>query len=217
MAGTHRTIRERQRMCADDRDEAAFAAELAGPIAGVDEAGRGPWAGPVVAAAVVLPPGHAIPGLADSKTLSARARDALYASITSHAAWGVGQASAAEIDALNIRAATLLAFTRALDGLPTPLAGALIDGRFAPAIALPCRCLVKGDARSTAIAAASIIAKVTRDRLMVALDATHPGYGFAAHKGYGTAAHAASLARLGPSPEHRRTFRPVRTALLTLR
>lgn len=187
-------------------------------ICGVDEAGRGPWAGPVTASAVVLDPARPIAGLTDSKALSQARRDALAPQIRDQAlAWCVAHASVAEIDTLNIRQATFLAMSRAVEGVASQcrLGEILIDGNALPK-GLPCaaRAIIKGDMTEPAISAASILAKTTRDGLMLDLDARHPGYGFARHKGYGTAAHAAALARLGPSPAHRSSFRPVRLALL---
>lgn len=183
-------------------------------VCGVDEAGRGPWAGPVVAAAVVLDPGRVPPGLDDSKKLSPARREALAAAIRSQAlAFAVAEATVAEIDRLNILAATLLAMCRAVDGLQTGsgiVPGlALVDGNRAPALACPVRTLVGGDGLSASVAAASILAKTVRDQRMVELDGICPGYGFAAHKGYGVAAHAAALDRLGPSLHHRTSFKPV--------
>jgi ribonuclease HII len=187
---------------------------LTGPVAGVDEAGRGPWAGPVVAAAVILSP-DAIPiGLHDSKQLSAAKREALYLLIMHQARVGVGAASVDEIDRLNIRQATHLAMTRALAALPAPPATALIDGNDAPKLACRVHTLIKGDSLSLSIAAASIIAKVTRDRLMHELAEAHDGYGWARNMGYGTAQHAAAIGELGVTIHHRRSFAPIRAALL---
>lgn len=198
----------------DFAHEAALIARGVGPVAGVDESGRGPLAGPVVAAAVILP-ADAIPsGLDDSKALTAARRTALFEEILNSAAVGIGIAPPARIDAMNIRAASLWAMAEALRALPRPARFALIDGRDVPPEA-PCRCsaLVKGDARSLSIAAASIVAKVWRDGIMEGLDRCHPGYGFARHMGYPTAAHRAALAERGPTPLHRRSFSPVRAAL----
>lgn len=185
--------------------------------AGVDEAGRGPLAGPVVAAAVILDPRHPIEGLADSKTLSERARERLAPLIRERSlAWSVASAEREEIDALNILQATLLAMSRAVRSLALRPARVQVDGNCAPRIDDPACCIetvVRGDATVPAISAASILAKVHRDALMRALDASHPGYGFAVHKGYGTAAHLGALRRLGPSPQHRLSFAPVRAAL----
>jgi ribonuclease HII len=182
-------------------------------IAGVDEAGRGPLAGPVVAAAVVLDPGRIPPGLNDSKALTARAREALCAAIRGAARVGVGQASVDEIDRLNILAASHLAMCRALAALG-PVDLALVDGNLLPRD-LPCagRAIVGGDARVLSIAAASIVAKVTRDRIMVDLAQQFPGYGWERNMGYPTAAHRAALVRLGATPFHRRSFAPVHKSL----
>lgn len=181
---------------------------------GVDEAGRGPLAGPVVAAAVILPPGASLSGLNDSKKLSPRRRERLAAEIrTTALAWAVAEASAAEIDEWNILRATLRAMARAVAGLPVTPDEVRVDGNQAPALAVPVRTIIGGDALEPAIMAASILAKTHRDARLVALDARYPEYGFARHKGYGTAAHLAALARLGPCPEHRRSFAPVRAAL----
>ncbi len=181
---------------------------------GVDEAGRGPLAGPVVAAAVILPPGTSLSGLNDSKKLSPRQRERLAAEIRATAlAWAVAEASAAEIDAWNILRSTLRAMARAVAALPLTPDEVLVDGNQAPALEVPVRTIIGGDALEPAIMAASILAKTHRDARLVALEARHPGYGFARHKGYGTAAHLAALARLGPCPEHRRSFAPVRAAI----
>lgn len=182
-------------------------------IAGVDEAGRGPLAGPVTAAAVILPPEGAPQGCADSKALSARARIRLDEAIRATCAWGLGWASAREIDALNIHQATLLAMRRAVAALPVRPALLLVDGLNDPGAGLPARTIVGGDAREAAIAAASILAKVARDRRMARLCVRHPGYGFARHKGYPAPAHLAALAALGPCVQHRRSFAPVAAAL----
>lgn len=181
-------------------------------VAGVDEAGRGCLAGPVVAAAAILPPDADLPGLDDSKKLTPERRDALYDRIHAEAlAVGVGACSPAEIDELNILWAAMEAMRRAVVDLALPPDLALIDGnRVPPGLPAPAEAIVKGDAKSLSIAAASIIAKVTRDRLLVALDAEHPAYGFAGHKGYPTAQHYAALAAHGPTPHHRRTFRLTR-------
>jgi len=180
-------------------------------VAGIDEAGRGPLAGPVVAAAVILPEQFDLPGLTDSKRLSAKARERLYPLIRAQAlAVGVGVARAEEIDAINILQATLRSMQRAVGRLNVPPDFLLVDGNVPVPFSLPQQTLVKGDARSLSIAAASVIAKVVRDRIMVALDRLHPGYGFAGHKGYGSAAHLHAIATLGPSPCHRRSFGGVR-------
>lgn len=183
-------------------------------IAGVDEAGRGPLAGPVVAAAVILPEEVDLPGLDDSKRLSAVQRERLAAAICTCArAWAVGLASVAEIDALNILQASFLAMRRALASLPCKPDHVVVDGRPIPRLPLPQTGVVRGDAQVAAVAAASIIAKVTRDRLMVALDREFPQYGFARHKGYPTREHLAMLQQYGPSPHHRRSFGPVKALL----
>jgi ribonuclease HII len=180
-------------------------------ICGVDEAGRGPLCGPVVAAAVILDPGAPIAGLNDSKKLSARTRERLAGEIRSRAlAWSVAEASAEEIDRLNILHATMLAMTRAVSGLGITPELVRVDGNRCPPLSLPCEAVVGGDARVPAIAAASILAKTVRDAYMVALDARHPGYGFARHKGYPTAAHLQALSTRGVLECHRRSFAPVR-------
>jgi ribonuclease HII len=183
------------------------------PVCGVDEAGRGPWAGPVCAAAVILNPDDAIEGLNDSKALSAEARDALALAIRARAlAFGVGFASVAEIDRLNILQATGLAMRRAVATLSLLPALALVDGSYCFRLSCEVRPLIKGDSLCASIAAASILAKTARDRRMEQLDRRHPGYGFARHKGYGVPAHAQALASLGPCAIHRRSFAPVREA-----
>lgn len=179
-------------------------------LAGVDEAGRGCWAGPVVAAAVVLPCGFCPPGLDDSKKLTAQRRDVLCVQIRAGAlAWGACAVSAAEIDATDILRATLRAMARAVGRLQVRPDLVLVDGDRRPDLPVPCECLVRGDGTSAAVAAASVLAKVFRDRIMTACERHHPGYGFAAHKGYGAAAHREALRRLGPCPLHRLTYRPV--------
>lgn len=183
-------------------------------VAGVDEAGRGPLAGPVLAAAVRLDPARVPEGLNDSKALSAAARERLYPRILAAAEVGVGEASVAEIDAMNILAAAHLAMCRALAALPLPADFALIDGNLLPkGLDCPARPLVKGDALCLSIAAASIVAKVTRDRIMVDLAQQHPGYGWEKNKGYPSAAHLSALRNLGPTPHHRRSFAPVHKIL----
>ena len=182
--------------------------------AGVDEAGRGPLAGPVVAAAVVLNELYPIDGLADSKILSAPRREALAVQIRAHAAaWALGMASVEEIDRLNILQATLLAMQRAVQGLGITPELVLVDGNRAPRLSCPVRTVVRGDALIKSISAASILAKVARDAILQSLDGEYPGYGFAVHKGYPTAAHQRALETLGPSPVHRRSFSPVRRLL----
>ena len=184
-------------------------------IAGVDEAGRGPLAGPLAVAAVILDPARPIAGLDDSKKLSAARREALYPLIVERAlAYYVVLIEPDEIDRLNIFQATMAGMRRAVAGLAVTAAEVLIDGNQLPQ-GLPCpgRAIVGGDALEPSISAASILAKVSRDRLMVTLDAVHPGYGFAVHKGYPTPAHLAALQRLGPCAQHRRSFAPVRALL----
>lgn len=180
-------------------------------IAGVDEAGRGPLAGPVVAAAVILCPGG-ISGLDDSKKLSERRREALFPQITATCTVGVGLASVEEIDELNILWATMLAMTRAVEALGVDPTEVLVDGNLCPKWRWNSRAIIGGDASEPTISAASIIAKVTRDRMMVEADAAYPGYGWASNKGYGSAKHMEALQRLGPTPYHRRSFAPVAQA-----
>lgn len=176
-------------------------------LCGVDEAGRGPLAGPVCAAAVILPRGLEIPGLNDSKKLSEKKREELYGPITERAlAWAVAFASVEEIEELNILEATFLAMNRAIEKLPLKPELALIDGNRNRGIAMPSRCVVKGDARCADIAAASVLAKVSRDRLMMELARQYPQYRFEKHKGYGTAQHYEALRQYGPSPVHRLSF-----------
>jgi ribonuclease HII len=185
-----------------------------GPVAGVDEAGRGPWAGPVVAAAVILDR-HSFPaGLNDSKKLGEAARTRLHAELLGQR-HGIGIASVGEIDALNIHWATMLAMERAVAALGMVPAHVLVDGNRLPRWPHAATAIIKGDGRSLSIAAASIIAKVTRDRLMMALDAEFPGYGWADNKGYGTPGHMRGLAALGVSPHHRRSFAPIRERLIS--
>jgi ribonuclease HII len=184
------------------------------PVCGVDEAGRGPWAGPVSAAAVILDPARVPPGLDDSKKLSPKVRAALEIEIKESAvAWAVAFGSVEEIAELNILHATGLAMRRAVEQLSVAPTFALVDGNYR--FKLPCeiKTVVKGDAISASIAAASILAKVARDRLMVEMDALYPGYGFAGHKGYHAQVHLEALRTLGPCPIHRRGWEPVRLAL----
>ncbi len=185
------------------------------PVCGVDEAGRGPWAGPVCAAAVILKTRKVPRGLNDSKKLTAKRREELEVEIKAAAlAWGVGWASPDEIASFNIVQATGLAMRRAIETMAVAPAYALVDGNYA--FPLPCavRTVVKGDGVSCSIAAASILAKVARDRLMEELDGLYPGYGFAAHKGYGAPAHAEALMALGPCEIHRRSWEPVKLAMM---
>jgi ribonuclease HII len=185
------------------------------PVCGVDEAGRGPWAGPVSAAAVILNPRRAPKGLDDSKKLSAKTREALEIEIKAKAvAWAVGFATIEEIASLNILHATGLAMRRAIEALSVPPVFALVDGNYR--FQLPCevKTVVGGDGKSKSIAAASILAKVARDRLMVEMDARYPGYGFASHKGYRAPVHARALVDLGPCEIHRLSWGPVKLALM---
>jgi ribonuclease HII len=189
---------------------------VGGPVCGVDEAGRGPWAGPVSAAAVILPenPRKVPKGLDDSKKLTAKAREELEVEIKAKAvAWGVGMASVEEIWELNILHATGLAMCRAIEALAVQPAFALVDGNYP--FKLPCevKTVVGGDGKSKSIAAASILAKVARDRLMTEMDAVYPGYGFASHKGYNAPTHVEALVSLGPCEIHRRAWRPVKLVL----
>lgn len=180
-------------------------------IVGIDEAGRGPLAGPVAAAAVILDPARPIAGLADSKQLSREAREALFAEILGRAVVGVSLQPARVIDRINIRQATLAAMREAVFALPAAADFVLVDGRdVPPGLACPARALVGGDAISASVAAASIVAKVLRDRLMARMDAAWPGYGFARHAGYGAPAHRAAIAALGACPLHRLSFAPFR-------
>jgi ribonuclease HII len=184
-----------------------------GLVAGVDEAGRGPLAGPVMAAAVILDDLRPIKGLADSKVLSARQRERLYDEIRGHAlCCCIASASAQEIDALNILQATMLAMRRAVEGLRLLPHRVVVDGNRVPLLKMPVAAIVKGDAKVAAISAASILAKVERDRWCDTLHAAHPAYGFSTHKGYPTQAHLAALQLHGPCSEHRRSFGPVRKA-----
>ena len=191
--------------------ERAAAARGFRTVAGIDEAGRGPLAGPVVAAAVILPPGLLLPGVTDSKKLSERQREDCLVRIEATAlAIGVGIVESHEVDRINILQATLLAMQQAVAGLACQPDYLLIDGISRVPLPVMQQTLKKGDSRSLSIAAASIVAKVTRDRLMVDYDRQYPGYGFAGHKGYGSATHLAAIAALGPCPIHRLTFRGVR-------
>ena len=184
------------------------------PVCGVDEAGRGPWAGPVCAAAVILAPRARIAGLDDSKKLSARQREALEPTIKARAlAWAVAFATVEEIGAINILQATGLAMRRAVEALTHAPAFALVDGNYAFSLPCPVRTVIGGDGVSASIAAASILAKTARDRLMHEMDALYPGYGFAEHKGYHAPVHVAALQRLGPSPIHRMGWAPLRALI----
>ncbi len=191
-------------------------ARLAGlwPVAGVDEVGRGPLCGPVTAAAVILDPAHIPEGIGDSKTLSAAKREMLAGAIMASARWSVAHASVAEIDDLNILHASHLAMERAVAGLRLAPGFVLVDGNRLPkSLPCPARAVVKGDAKSLSIAAASILAKVVRDHLMVDLAQQHPGYGWERNAGYPTKDHLAALLNLGVTPQHRRSFKPVHNIL----
>ena len=206
-----KTTRAAARRAPDLGLERAFAPAV---VCGVDEAGRGPWAGPVCAAAVVLRPGRKPPAVDDSKKLTAKAREALEVEIKAVAvSWAVAFASEEEIFELNILHATGLAMCRAVEALRPKVDAALVDGNYA--FKLPCRVktVVGGDGLSASVAAASILAKTARDRLMIEMDGRHPGYGFARHKGYHAAEHVAALRQLGPSPIHRRGWAPIRAVL----
>jgi ribonuclease HII len=184
------------------------------PVCGVDEAGRGPWAGPVSAGAVILDPDRIPKGLDDSKKLSAKAREGLEIEIKATAlAWGVAMASVEEIAELNILHATGLAMHRAVSMLAVTPVFALVDGNYAFKLPVPIKTVIKGDSISASIAAASILAKVARDRLMAEMDGLYPGYGFAAHKGYHAPIHVEALQRLGPCAIHRRGWAPIRQLL----
>ncbi|MEO0442147.1 MAG: ribonuclease HII [Pseudomonadota bacterium] len=183
-------------------------------VAGVDEVGRGPLAGDVVTAAVILDPQRPVEGLNDSKKLTENRREQLFAVICERSlSWAIGRASVAEIDQLNILQASLLAMTRAVAALPVQPEHVLVDGPKLPRWHYPAEAVVKGDSRVAAIAAASILAKVTRDREMVDLDKQYPGYGFAKHKGYPTAAHREAIKTLGLTPIHRQSYAPVKAVM----
>lgn len=195
-------------------EQLGFDWDTPGLVAGVDEAGRGPLAGPVVAAAVILDDLQPIQGLADSKVLTALKRERLFDEIRAKAlCCHIATASVEEIDSLNILQATMLAMRRAVEGLRLMPARVLVDGNRIPVLPMPATAIVKGDARVQSISAASILAKVHRDRLCLELDTQHPDYGFATHKGYPTAEHLAALRRHGACPAHRRTFGPVRAVV----
>lgn len=195
----------------DDRFERHFSKDGLLPVAGLDEAGRGPLAGPVVAAAVILDPARVPEGLNDSKALSQKKRETLFDQIIATAMVSIASASPREIDVTDIRKASLTAMRRALIALPVRAGYALIDGRdIPPGLTCPRRALVKGDARSLSIAAASIVAKVLRDRMMMRAAILYPAYGFDSHKGYGSAKHLAAIREHGPCPLHRMSFRPLR-------
>lgn len=193
--------------------EQAFGAALGGLVAGIDEAGRGPLAGPVVAAAVILNPNCTPAGLRDSKTLPEKRRKELAAALWTCARIGVGIASVEEIDSLNILQASLLAMTRAAANLPVAPTACIVDGAIRPRLACPAYAVVRGDSRSLSIAAASIIAKTTRDRMMKELAREFPAYAWERNKGYGVEEHRLALARFGVTPHHRRSFAPVHDRL----
>ena len=204
----------RSKAWSDQAQQASFVWDAPGLVAGVDEAGRGPLAGPVFAAAVILDDCHPINGLADSKVLTQRRREQLFDTIRAKAlCFCVAQASVDEIDELNILQATLLAMRRAVLGLRLKPTLVLVDGNRLPVLDVRAEAIIKGDARVAAISAASILAKVTRDRWCAELDAQYPQYGFAGHKGYGTVEHLAALQAHGACPEHRRSFSPVAKVL----
>jgi ribonuclease HII len=186
-------------------------------ICGIDEVGRGPLAGPVIACAVIIDPArlseHLSSQIDDSKKLSAKRRDMLHDALRASVAYGIGEASVAEIDRINILQATFLAMRRAVENLPLKPDYALVDGNRAPTLSCPTECLVGGDARSISIAAASIIAKVVRDKIMWELAQLHTGYGWERNAGYGTAAHLAAIATLGVTEHHRKSFRPISQSL----
>ena len=195
-------------------EQVALSWDTPGLIAGVDEAGRGPLAGPVVAAAVILDERNPITGLADSKVLTAKRREKLFDEIRAKAlCCSIAQASVEEIDQINILQATLLAMRRAVEGLRLKPSLVLVDGNRLPVLAMRAEAIVKGDSKVQAISAASILAKVTRDRWCAELDAQFPQYGFAGHKGYGTAEHLLALHTHGACPQHRKTFGPVAKVL----
>jgi ribonuclease HII len=191
----------------------SFERRLGGIVCGIDEVGRGPLAGPVFAAAVILDPARIPSGIDDSKVLAKAKREALSIEIRANARVAFGSASVEEIDRLNILWASMLAMRRAFDGLDLTPDHALIDGNRVPELPCPAHPLVRGDARSLSVAAASIVAKVARDRLMANLAASHPEFGWERNAGYGTAEHLAALARFGPTPHHRASFAPVRACL----
>jgi ribonuclease HII len=209
IATTERAVKQHAALCEHASRLAVFDGRHGDRalLCGIDEAGRGPLAGPVVAAAVILPPSLEILGLDDSKKLSAAERDRLFDLICTEAlAYGIGIVDEKTIDRVNILEATKLAMRQAVEKLESPCEKALVDAVRFETFPVPVVSIVRGDEKSAAIAAASVLAKVTRDRLMVALDSSHPGYDFASHKGYGTQKHYEALAMLGPSPVHRRSF-----------
>lgn len=201
-------------MSIKNKPDLSFESILHGRIAGIDEAGRGPWAGPVVAAAVILD-FNAIPeGLNDSKMLSKHKREILYEQIRTSAQFGIGEASVEEIDSLNILKATYLAMHRAVANLPLKPDHCLVDGNRDPKLGIATQTIIKGDQKSLSIAAASILAKVFRDKIMQKLDAEYPHYGWSQNAGYGVPAHRDALRLVGISPYHRKSFKPIRESLL---
>lgn len=214
VAPLRRYTRAMARVIRSSLPDFAHEAALPAPVCGLDEAGRGPWAGPVTAAAVILDPAAIPEGLDDSKRLSPARRESLAAALRATARVGIGRATVAEIDAMNVLQASFLAMRRALAALGSVPAFALVDGpALPPGLPCPARALVGGDGRVLSIAAASIMAKVERDRIMVALAQQFPGYGWDTNKGYGARAHAEGLARHGVTPHHRRSFRPIHKIL----
>lgn len=208
------TLRTRKRVPAAASAATTVLSAMHAGMAGVDEAGRGPLAGAVFAAAVILDPARPIKGLADSKQLSQRRRESLAQSIREYSlSWSIAFATVEEIDRINILQASLLAMKRAVEALAVPATGICVDGLHVPAVACPAHALVEGDRLVPAISAASILAKVARDAEMLEWDGRYPAYGFARHKGYGTAEHLAALREHGPCPIHRTSFAPVRAAL----
>jgi len=200
------------RVIADLSQESACGCK---PVCGVDEVGRGPWAGPIVAGAAILNAGHGIDGIADSKTLSRDERERIAALLHERAVIGIGIVEVAELDRIGLTAANDLAMERAISHLKERPAFALIDGKRTPkGLSCPCRAIIKGDATSMSIAAASIAAKVMRDRIMTRLAQVFPHYGWETNVGYGTAAHRAGLERHGVTPHHRRSFKPIAEILL---
>ena len=198
---------------ASPKPDLSYERKNTGIVAGVDEAGRGPWAGPVVAAAVIIDPNSIPTGINDSKKLSAKKRDGLFDMILSTCRCGIGSASVEEIDSLNILQATKLAMLRAVESLPTLPDLALVDGNQPPKLPCKVQTLVGGDGLSLSIAAASILAKVTRDRIMCELARQFPGYGWESNSGYGTATHQKGLASFGVTPHHRRSYKPIQSLL----
>lgn len=196
------------------RPDFSYEEKYAGPVAGLDEVGRGPLAGPVIAAAVILDPANIPEGLNDSKKLTPGRREELFIEIKTTSLVGIGEASVKEIDEINILEASMLAMRRALKDLPSDPVACLVDGNRDPGLGFPTRCLIKGDALSFSIAAASIIAKVFRDKIMTELGEIHPEYGWGQNAGYGVPHHLKALDAVGPCPHHRKSFQPVKRKLL---